>query len=30
MNYESESEKVKVMWHVAKYGYPYLEFVLCN
>ncbi len=26
---EREIEK-KVTWHVAKYGYPYAEFVLCN
>ncbi len=25
----NESEK-KVTWNVAKYGDPYLEFVLCN
>ncbi len=27
MLYESE-KKVKVTWHVAKYAYPYSEFVL--
>ncbi len=26
--HESESES-DVTWHVAKYGYPYSEFVLC-